>query len=89
MHCFLVVIPPGSTVQASAVNDKFRNHHEVIPDRVWAVAGPQSTCVEVGEALGIGRRGTSDATGVVVKIGEYNGFFERALWEKINAWETE
>lgn len=89
MHRFLVVVPPGSTVQASTVNDTFPNHHEVTPERVWAVAGPQSTCVDVCEALGIGGRESSDATGVVVMIGEYNGFFERALWEKINAWETE
>ena len=88
MQCFLVAIPPGSSIKASSIGETFPEHHQILPGLVWAVAGDQRTCVDVCEALGIGSNGL-ETLGVVVRMAEYNGFADRALWEKLNAWETQ
>ena len=53
----------------------------------WVVASPMQTCTDVAGALGMNsERGT---TGIVVKVGDYYGFYDKALWEKIEAWRLE
>ena len=85
MNCFIAILPPDSSYELNNVAESFPMHHEVLSDRVWAVAGHQTTCAEVCKELGIGEKGVP---GVVIKMDEYYGFFDRALWDHINNWRA-
>lgn len=83
MKRYVVVVPP-SGVDSTMLAERFPNHYEVVSDTVWVVAGERDTCADVCELLGIGPGGGK--TGVVVRMDDYYGFFDRALWEKANEW---
>ena len=83
MNCFVVISPGG--LSASAVTDAFPDSYSVVEDTAWVIAGSQRTCSEVCETLGVGQEGPEI---VVVKMDDYYGFFDRALWEKVNDWRT-
>lgn len=82
MKRYVVIVPAGE-VNAADVTETFPDNYELLPGKVWAVGAPQATCVEVCELLGIGLGGKP---GVVTKMDDYYGFYDRALWEKANAW---
>ena len=86
MNCFLVVAPPSERFGSSVIAQAFPLHYEVLDGKVWVVAGNQRTCADVCKELGIGKTGVS---GVVTKIDEYYGFFDRALWESVASWRTQ
>ncbi len=83
MKRFIVISPTDEDVNASLIAEKFPNKHEVLDDRVWMVASRQTTCAEICEELGIGVDGKQ---GVVIKMDNFYGFYDRALWEKANEW---
>ena len=83
MKRYVVVSPPSDGFDPELIAAKFPDRYEVLPGSVWVVAGRQGTCVEVCEVLGIGSGGSS---GVVTKMDDYYGFYDRALWEKANEW---
>ena len=78
-----IVISPTGDVDPPFVIEKFPDNYELLQGHVWVVAAPQSTCAEVCEVLGIGPGGKR---AVVTKMDDYYGFYDRALWEKANAW---
>lgn len=84
MNCF-VIVSPDKKFDPSLVTQAFRDHSQVSDD-VWVVAGEQGTCADVCDKLGIGT--PTGTRGVVVKLDDYYGFFDRALWEKINEWRS-
>lgn len=59
-------------------------HHQIAPD-LWAIGSPLLTCFDVCQRLGVdeGRRM------VVAPMSEYYGRFDRALWQKLDAWGRE
>lgn len=65
----------------------FPQHFPLAEDSLWAVAADENTCVDVCERLGITSIG--GGPGVVSKIEDYYGFYDRALWEKLNAWKAQ
>ena len=81
MNCFVVIAPNNSDI-GSSIKQAFPQQHAVVPDRVWIVAGPQRTCSEVSQVLSVGEGNP----GVVTKLGEYYGYFDRALWQDIEQW---
>ena len=87
MNRFLVIIRPGeSDLNSQTITEKFPDYYEVVPKCVWAIASKEhNTTVRVMDVLGM--TDESDSTGVVVKIDEYNGYFERGLWETLRTWE--
>ena len=91
LNLYLVTCPSalGAGVSAGKVREVFPDHHhELVPDQVWAVAGPQATCVDVCVALGLGGfEPDSQRTGVVVRMSEYNGYADRGLWERLRVWQ--
>ena len=82
MKRYVVIVPAGE-MDSIHVTKVFPENYELLPGNVWAVGAPQATCAEVCEKLGIGRDGKR---GVVTKMDDYYGFYDRALWEKANAW---
>ena len=83
MNNFLVFMPGGS----DSVKASFPQPYPLAEDSLWAVAADENTCVDVCERLGITPSG--DVWGVVSKIEEYLGFYDRALWQKLNAWTAQ
>ena len=85
MNCYLIIWPPENS-SSDPVTETFPLHHKVL-DGVWVVAGEYITCVDVCEALGIVGE-ESKNSGVVLRVNAYYGQFDRALWERMHAWET-
>ncbi len=87
MRRFVIVRTPDSDLPPTAVPMAFPDRHiEVVPERVWFVAGDHKTCNEVCEAVGIGPRGGAERAGVVVRVGAYSGYEDGELWEKLDDW---
>ena len=86
MNSYLIVLPPRSPVTREAVTRAFPDKYEAVADAVWAVASEKRTCADVCDEIGID--GTSGNTGMVVKIDQYYGVFDRALWDNIEEWRT-
>ncbi len=80
MNCFLVV---SESLDTHTVQQAFPSHCYDIEADAWVVAGPQATCADICQVLGVGPGGKR---GVVAKMDEYYGFFDRALWDKIVEW---
>ena len=78
---YVVIVPTGE-IEQQFVGATFPDNYELLPGNVWVVGGQQPTCAEVCEVLGIGR----GKCGVVTQMDDYYGFYDRALWEKANAW---
>ena len=83
MNCYLVYIPGGS----DDLKQKLGTHHyyELEGDRLWAVATKENTCADVSNLVGIG----ASKPGVVIRLGEYYGHYDTALWQKLVAWREE
>ncbi len=85
MTLYIVIRPdvPGA-IDPLSVAAQFPNRcYEIVPGRVWAIATPLLTCHDVCQALGIGDDGP---TCVVVRMSDYYGFANRALWESLRVW---
>ena len=90
MNCYLVVWPPENG-DPTVLTEAFPEHHAVLEGTVYMVAAEQRTCAEVCEVLGFGngaKGNGADRSGVVIKVDNYYGLFDRALWEKMNAWQA-
>lgn len=84
MKRYVVIVPTGE-IEQQFVAATFPDNYELLPRTVWVVGGQQATCADVCEVLGIGR----GKCGVVTKMDDYYGLYDRALWEKANAWEAQ
>jgi len=87
MNCF-IAISEDPQVQA-AVPKKFPKHNYPIQPGVYALAAADSTVGDICRMLGIHARGEGGerAAGVVVQVADYNGYFDKGLWEKLQLWE--
>ena len=83
MNCYLVVWP-AKNGDASVITSTFPDHHAILGGSVYMVAAKQRTCAEVCDAIGIGNG--AQKNGLVTKVNDYYGLFDRALWEKMDAW---
>ncbi len=55
MNCFVVVLPPDSTVSPQTIPEHFPKNYTLVPNRVW-VRGETSDPSEVCDLLDIGGR---------------------------------
>lgn len=88
MHCFLVTFPNDSTVGSHAIDTHFAGHNQRLSLQTWMVAGPQQTAADVCEVLGIGDAADGKSSGFVVKIQEYYGFMDAAVWQRMDTWKA-
>ena len=87
MKCFIVVFGDKSADAEQSVKRQFPDHcRRVGPGQAWVVAAEDATCSDVAERLGMHSKG--ERNGIVVQLEEYNGFYARSLWEKIDQWQT-
>ena len=86
MTSFVVVLPRDSTISEENLGGFDPCVHPIVPGSVWAIGTDLRTGGDVGKKLGIGPDGGPNATAVIFKVGEYNGFANRSLWEKLSEW---
>ena len=85
MKCFIAVFGDKNTGATQSVKRNFPDRcYQVGPGDAWVVAEEGSTCSDICVKLGMHDKGKRN--GVVVQLGEYNGYYARSLWEKINQW---
>ena len=70
----------------AAVPKRFPDQHYEIQHGVWAVAATNKTIGDICVMLGIHPSDEGHA-GVVVNASDYNGYFNKDLWEKLQLWE--
>ena len=81
MNNYLVFMPGGE----DKVETEFPRHYPLAAGSLWAVGSDELTCADVCDRLGIG----SGESGVVYRIDDYYGHYDRALWQKLAAWSRE
>ena len=81
MNCYLVV---ADDLNVEGLRNQFQEQHvyALRPPGVWAIGTPLLTCADVSAAIGLG----NSNGGIVVKLGEHYGFYDPALWQKLEAW---
>lgn len=85
MYQYLIV---SDNLQDADVKAVTSDMYSVIKN-VWIVSCSLSTCGDLSRALGMEYgTGAPIRTGVVVKVSEYHGLFNTALWQKLDEWRT-
>lgn len=82
MNCYLIA---GTDLTATEIRQAYPEAYNV-PGGVWITPSTEETCADVAEHLGM--NSTRKKTGIVVAIGAFYGYYDSALWEKINAWKS-
>ena len=86
MDCYLLVFDTEK-LDTSLVTDAFENSYQ-FSARCWFVAPPEpTTCSDIIDELGLAESALGTHC-VVVKLTDYNGWAEQALWEKLSLWES-
>ena len=83
MNRYFVV---SNTLEDSRVQEIAHDCYK-LRDGVWAIASTQSTCYDVVRQLGMTDSKEND--GVVLRVGEFYGLFNPALWDKLAAWSRQ
>ena len=78
MNCYLVFMKDGK----ERIEETFPTAHFWIDENLWAIGSEVPTCVDVCELLGI----DTDNRMIVVPMNDYYGRFDRALWQRLEAW---
>lgn len=88
MNVYVIVAP--SEKVAENIEREYPDRFPIVPESVWAVADSRGTSFEVCERVGIGTsRWPDDGVGVVLKLDQFYGTFDNALWQKIDVWQKE
>ena len=87
MDCYLLVFDEESPdFDASFVEETFARAYG-FSSKAWVIAPPEpTTCSDIVDALGIPKERTAHC--IVAKLASYNGWAEKALWEKLQLWES-
>ena len=78
---YQVFLPGG----AAAVEEHYPRRYALLDDSLWVIAADEATPADVCQRLGIG----PERSGVVTGLEVYYGFYDAALWQKIDAWSME
>ncbi len=78
MRTYLVFMPADE----GRVEKEFSDANFKMGDGLWAIGTEILTAADVCERLGM----NEDSEIVVVPIRDYYGRFDRALWQKLEAW---
>lgn len=82
MICYLIV---ARNVTTEAMESLFPGAvYALAEGPAWVIGTELSTSSDVCKALEMGDE--LGRGGIVVKIGEYYGFYDNSLWQKIDAW---
>ena len=85
MNVYFVISSDERVVEK--ITDDYPQTKYKLFDNVWAISDELGNAVDVSERLGIGE-GYGGHTGVVLRLDNYYGHFNGALWQKVNAWRA-
>lgn len=83
MNCFAVILSQPNENSMSKITKVFPDYYQA-SDSIWFVYGNYGTSADVCTALGINKDGES---GIVLKVTDYYGLYDGALWAKIADWQ--
>lgn len=89
MNIFIVAFDAPVQDGKTAIKKHFPEHHfEILENHLWAVGVQKKTTTgaDICKVLGISEAG--NRAGVVWPLSNYYGFFDGALWQKLNAWQA-
>ena len=78
MNRYLIYMPGGEP----QITQVFPDAHQKTSEDLWAVGTSLRTCTDVCTTVGI----MEGKSGVLVPMEEYYGRFDRALWQRLEAW---
>ena len=84
MHNYMIYMPGGQ----QAVERNFSSELHQVDEYLWAVASSIRMPAEVCELL-LSGEDENDSTLVVVPMRDYDGYADRALWQKLDAWRND
>lgn len=82
MRTYIVFIPKTSKLKE---NELPPNRYK-LSDGLWAIGSPSTTSSSLCDNLGIGRNGL---IGVVVPMKEFYGYYDNALWQRLEDWRSD
>ncbi|MCY3819783.1 MAG: hypothetical protein OXH52_10550 [Gammaproteobacteria bacterium] len=77
-----------------ADNVTFEEMEQLFPGNVYPlrnantylIGSAMPTCADVNSAIGFGAH---KGSGLVLKVGEYYGHYDQAVWQKMEAWRQQ
>ena len=90
MRLFLISAADSCATEVKKlVEEHFEDRNIALDERsspLWIVAAPENkTAGDVCDAIGMG----DSTSGIVVEIGEYNGYEPKTLWQRLQVWLDE
>lgn len=89
MKSYVVVTAGNSGITESVLESVFQERRYPIREQVWAVAGEHETAESVYEALATEVPESDLGSVVIVNVDDYYGLFDKALWNRLWAWNRE
>ena len=87
MQPFLIV---ADNIETAELEEHFPNAVFPIWEKTWVIASDIfSTSADISNLLFLEKEKDDGPlrTGVIIRIREYHGYFNPALWQKIEAWK--
>ena len=85
MHRYIVI---SDKITDDDLADVFPDTYSFRENHVWGVASKLPTSMDVSKALKF-NDDDSPRSGVVLKVGEYYGRYDKGLWQKLDAWKAD
>ena len=85
MNTFFVYLPDGLAGLKAGLPPE---NLSLLADRLWVVASEEATCADLCTRLGIGPS-PGGIRGVVSKMDEFYGYYDRSLWDKLGVWQVQ
>jgi len=84
MKSFIVTSDEAASV-VQTIDDHYRDYSFQVTDQVWVIADDNAkTTFDICEKFGFNDK--RKQSGAVFDVTNYQGFFNKALWEKLNTW---
>ena len=86
MNVYVVIATPPADRLGRAITTKYPvRHHTIAPESAWAIGTQEEASADVCSTLGI-NTGDQFISAVVVKVDQYYGVYDPALWQKMRSW---
>ncbi len=83
MHRYVVI---SSELDDAAMQQAFSDVYPLREENAWVVATAMATSADVSNSLDFHAK-EGGKSGIVVKIDQYYGCYDKALWQKLDAWK--
>ena len=85
MHRYVVI---SAKVETDELQRLFPETYPLKEGNAWMIGTSMNTSADVSKSLGFtSQEGDKARSGIVVKVDEYYGFYDKSLWQKLDAWK--